>query len=206
VPGPPPTNGNDPLKRGLSALDSASIASRATRVLDAVADGALRERAFGVRFWDGSELPATAGATNATLVVLDPMALAHVVRQPNELGLGRAWVAGALEVEGDLGQVLARLDGLDELSVSIRDRLRAVACLWRIGGPEALRRPPALKSEARPKGRRHSQRRDRTAVRHHYDVPDSFYRLVLGPTMVYSCAYFESRDDSLDQAQSASSS
>jgi cyclopropane-fatty-acyl-phospholipid synthase len=50
-------------------------------------------------------------------------------------------------------------------------------------------------------GRRHSLRRDRSAVRHHYDVPTSFYRLVLGPSLVYSCAYFAAADEPLEQAQ-----
>src|SRR5581483_6905754 len=43
--------------------------------------------------------------------------------------------------------------------------------------------------------------RDRQAVRHHYDVSNDFYRLLLGPTMVYSCAYFADRDDTLEEAQ-----
>ena len=51
------------------------------------------------------------------------------------------------------------------------------------------------------RGRRHSLDRDRVAVRHHYDVSNAFYRLVLGPTMVYSCAYFTSPDDTLEEAQ-----
>jgi cyclopropane-fatty-acyl-phospholipid synthase len=65
-----------------------------------------------------------------------------------------------------------------------------------------LRAPEVPASEARVgRGRRHSLRRDRTAVRHHYDVSNAFYRLVLGPTMVYSCAYFASPDDTLEEAQ-----
>jgi cyclopropane-fatty-acyl-phospholipid synthase len=64
-----------------------------------------------------------------------------------------------------------------------------------------LRRPPIPSIEASVNGRPHSITRDRQAVRHHYDVSNDFYRLVLGPTMVYSCAYFADRDDTLDDAQ-----
>jgi cyclopropane-fatty-acyl-phospholipid synthase len=39
------------------------------------------------------------------------------------------------------------------------------------------------------------------AVRHHYDVSNDFYSLVLGPSMVYSCAYFADEDDTLEAAQ-----
>jgi cyclopropane-fatty-acyl-phospholipid synthase len=69
-----------------------------------------------------------------------------------------------------------------------------------VGAPLRVRRPA---SEARFHGRLHSLRRDSAAVRHHYDVPTDFYRLVLGPTLVYSCAYFESADMTLDEAQEA---
>ncbi|HEY6891253.1 MAG TPA: cyclopropane-fatty-acyl-phospholipid synthase family protein, partial [Solirubrobacter sp.] len=36
---------------------------------------------------------------------------------------------------------------------------------------------------------------------HHYDVSNDFYRLLLGPSMVYSCAYYADPSDSLEAAQ-----
>ena len=56
------------------------------------------------------------------------------------------------------------------------------------------------------RGRRHSLERDRVAVRHHYDVSNAFYRLVLGPTMVYSCAYFTAPTTRSRRRRPASSS
>ncbi len=50
-------------------------------------------------------------------------------------------------------------------------------------------------------GERHSVARDRRAVRYHYDVSNDFYRAWLDPEMVYSCAYFRSAEDTLEQAQ-----
>ena len=81
---------------------------------------------------------------------------------------------------------------------------RAGACASRAA--DALRPPPVPESELRPRGRRHSLRRDRAAVRHHYDVSNAFYRRLLGPSLVYSCAYFDDPDDTLDARRSASSS
>jgi cyclopropane-fatty-acyl-phospholipid synthase len=49
--------------------------------------------------------------------------------------------------------------------------------------------------------RKHSRTADREAIAFHYDVSNNFYRLWLDEQMVYSCAYFESTEDSLDQAQ-----
>ena len=39
------------------------------------------------------------------------------------------------------------------------------------------------------------------AIRHHYDISDDFYRIVLGPAMTYSCARWELGQTSLEQAQ-----
>src|SRR6202043_2460144 len=47
----------------------------------------------------------------------------------------------------------------------------------------------------------HSLERDRRAVTFHYDVSNDFYRLWLDRRMVYSCAYFMSKEDDIDAAQ-----
>ena len=52
-------------------------------------------------------------------------------------------------------------------------------------------------------GRRHSKRRDADAIRHHYDVGNEFYGIVLGPAMTYSCARFVTPATSLADAQAA---
>jgi cyclopropane-fatty-acyl-phospholipid synthase len=63
-----------------------------------------------------------------------------------------------------------------------------------------LPRPP---EEARLAGRRHTKARDAAAIAHHYDVSNDFYRIVLGPSMTYSCAVFASPSTSLEDAQTA---
>jgi cyclopropane-fatty-acyl-phospholipid synthase len=46
----------------------------------------------------------------------------------------------------------------------------------------------------------HTRRSDRRAISHHYDVGNDFYEIVLGPSMVYSCAYWE-EGGTLEEAQ-----
>ncbi|MGZ4385479.1 MAG: class I SAM-dependent methyltransferase [Gaiellaceae bacterium] len=157
-------------------------------------------RSFSIRFWDGSELPAPRAGAGDVLVVRSRRALATVLREPTELGFGRAWVAGDLDLEGDLDRALAEGTSLTGLRLTRRDKLEALVAAVRLGAL-GLRPPPPLATETRPCGRLHSLRRDREAVRHHYDVSNAFYRLVLGPTMVYSCAYFETPDETLEAAQ-----
>ena len=157
-------------------------------------------RPIGLRFWDGSELPRPREGA-PTIVVNSPRAIARVIHERSELGFGRAWVAGELDVDGDLGETLDAQRSASAASSSTAGPDRGPA-----------RRPPARtrsrcaspsrpKSEVRLRGRLHSLRRDKQAIQHHYDVSNRFYRLVLGPTMVYSCAYFASEDESLDAAQ-----
>jgi cyclopropane-fatty-acyl-phospholipid synthase len=182
-----------------------TLAARLAPLLDRLAGGALARRPFALRLWDGSELPATAPAVrgNGALLrmhVRDPRAVATIARHPDQLGLGRAWVSGALALDGEVEQALRACERLRGAHLSLADRLRALALARRAGVPllGALPPPPA---EARVHGRRHSLRRDRAAVRHHYDVPTSFYRLILGPSLVYSCAYFAQPGEPLEAAQ-----
>src|SRR6202050_4226924 len=63
-------------------------------------------------------------------------------------------------------------------------------------------RPPTRPAEEpSPRGRRHSKRRDAEAISHHYDISNEFYRLVLGPSMTYSCARFVESTTTLEAAQ-----
>jgi cyclopropane-fatty-acyl-phospholipid synthase len=106
-----------------------------------------------------------------------------------------------LDVEGDLETVLSARHRFHGIALSARDRLKLTAAALRAAPSTLIQRAPIPRIEARPNGRRHSLVRDRTAVRHHYEVSNEFYRLLLGPSMTYSCAYFESPKDTLEHAQ-----
>jgi cyclopropane-fatty-acyl-phospholipid synthase len=147
-----------------------------------------------VRAYDGS----TAGPPDAvaTLVVNRPEALQRFVTAPGELGLGRAYVAGDLDAEGDL---FAALTALAEHPP--KPDKTVVADIVRFLGPSRLRPLPAPPEEARLRGLRHSKARDAQAIAHHYDVSNDFYRIVLGPSMTYSCAVWPSPAVGLEAAQ-----
>ncbi|MFH9553736.1 class I SAM-dependent methyltransferase [Streptomyces sp. NPDC051445] len=159
-----------------------------------------------VRAWDGSQ----AGPPGApTLVVRNRRAVRRLLFKPGELGLARAWVAGDLDIEGDLYTALDLLSGLlwergedaRTLAQALRDpQFRtAVRGLVRLAGPPLPPAPP--REEVRRTGHLHTRHTDRRAISHHYDVGNDFYALVLGPSMVYSCAYWESEDSTLERAQ-----
>ncbi len=158
---------------------------------------ALPERPFTVRFWDGTELSATA-PNGLVFTLRSPAAIAHVLRAPGQLGLGRAYVAGELEVS-DLDGLIDLLGTFKAppLDSSAKGRLAMAAV--RASG---LTRPPAIPpSELRPRGKRHSRERDERAVRHHYDISNEFFALFLDASMTYSCAIFSRGATTLEEAQ-----
>src|SRR6266511_3292792 len=158
---------------------------------------ALPERPFAIEFWDGSKLPSS-NANGPTLSVRSPRAIAHALRAPGQLGLGRAYVSGALTVD-DLDSALTLLDGWEAPPLDRAARARLALAALRACG--LTRPPPPPQMELRPRGKRHSRVRDARAVRHHYDVGNDFFALFLDSSMTYSCALFSRGAKTLEQAQ-----
>ncbi len=151
-----------------------------------------------VEFWDGSSWgPSDA---SARLCVRSPDALRRITQAPGELGFGRAYVAGDLDVEGDIYNALALRDIRSDFALTIAEKLSLLRSAIAIGA-FGLRRIAPPPEEARLRGRLHSRTRDAAAIAHHYDVSNDFYRMVLGPTLTYSCAYFASPENTLEDAQ-----
>ncbi|HVA53447.1 MAG TPA: cyclopropane-fatty-acyl-phospholipid synthase family protein [Acidimicrobiales bacterium] len=157
------------------------------------------ELPFRVEAYDGSVAePTVPSSANAvTLKIIRRDALTRVLTHPGELGLARAYVAGDIDVDGEL-------DPLFALSVPpLRQLLNAnnLRLLLSVVGASALKPLPPPAIEARQRGVIHSRARDRQAISHHYDVSNRFYEMVLGPSMTYSCAVFSNPDDTLEAAQ-----
>jgi len=178
------------------------VADMVRRTLAGIADGRFERLPVTLRFWDGSVLESVR-ADAPVVDVRDTSAIGHLLHAPNQIGLARAWVSGGLAVADDseLEAVLRLRGEFGTLALTAAERVRLVAAAVRVAGPAVLRRPPVPAIEARRPGRLHSLGRDRAAIEHHYDVSNAFYRLLLGPSMVYSCAYFDHPGESLDAAQ-----
>jgi len=159
---------------------------------------ALPERPFSVAFWDGSVLPATEPGPTPEFLVRSPNAAAHALAAPGQLGIGRAYVTGDLEVS-DLDQALRVVTGWRPPALTRSDQARLLVAAALASGPRLP--PPVPESEARLTGIRHTLRRDAEAVRHHYDVSNDFFGLFLDPSMTYSCAIFSRGATTLEEAQ-----
>ncbi|MFF3747083.1 class I SAM-dependent methyltransferase [Streptomyces kronopolitis] len=175
----------------------ADAAGRLTKLAEEVLGAPLPVR---IRAWDRSE----SGPPGApTLVIRHRRALRRMLFKPGELGLARAWVAGDLDIEGDLYAALDLLAGLiwerpggggspraAVLRALARPEIRAAARELLVLAGAPVPPAPPVEEVRRRRGPLHTLRRDKAAISHHYDVGNDFYALVLGPSMVYSCAYW----------------
>src|SRR5215471_4879311 len=154
------------------------------------------------RAYDGSE--AGAAGAPVRITVRSPVALSYIAQAPGWLGLARAYVSGHVDLDGDVYTALARMSQIQQASLSPAERVRL---LGELGGPKLLYPrvpPPPQEVQVRRRwlsGQRHSKRRDASAIAHHYDVSNTFYEWVLGPSMTYTCACYPDEDATLEEAQ-----
>jgi cyclopropane-fatty-acyl-phospholipid synthase len=140
-----------------------------------------------------------------TLVIRDPAILRKLVLQPNPLVLAEAYFRGLLDIEGDLYAALRLKGYFQTLVLPLRERAALLLDALHLPAKPLMAMQSAASSPALLEGDRfshdHSRQSDRAAISFHYDVSNQFYKLWLDEQMVYSCAYFETPDDTLEQAQ-----
>lgn len=190
---------------------AASLLANALAIVLGAAEIPLRLRA-----WDGSE----AGPADAPVIEFrSRRALRRILWSPGQLGLSRAYVAGEIDAPGDIFAAFAALSSVGKFSepgpfrpLTPRELATLVGTAVRLGALGPNPAPPPEEARVTRKGRLHTRQRDAAAISHHYDVGNDFYALVLGPSMVYSCAVWgDGADDvavrglpaGLDDAQKA---
>jgi cyclopropane-fatty-acyl-phospholipid synthase len=179
------------------AVGSWTVPLASTNKLRREIERTFPERPFAIEFWDGSRVPSTNG-DGPTFSVRSPKAIAHLMRAPGQLGIGRAYVCGALEPD-DLDAAMGLIDRWRPPPIDVRTQARLMMAAARGAG---LTMPPrAPRAELSPRGRLHSKARDARAVRHHYDVSNEFFSLFLDQSMTYSCAIFSRGEGGLEAAQ-----
>lgn len=139
-------------------------------------------------------------AGSARVVVNGPDALARLLWPPSPDALSEAYLRNDIDIEGDIWTAVDAGRAFDARRLGrVLPRLVRLGIELRRGAAPA----PVLRRTLRLSGRRHSRARDLAAVRFHYDVGNEFYALWLDRRLVYSCAYFETPETTLDAAQEA---
>lgn len=191
--------------RGAEAARTNETAKKYTlaEVLEMMAGGRLPLR---ITAYDGS----SAGPPDAPfgLDLKTPRGTTYLATGRGDLGLARAYIAGDIEISGvHPGDPYELLKALADSLVFERPPARTMVDIIRSIGARHLRpiAPPPQEAPARwrrvTEGLRHSKSRDAEAIHHHYDVSNTFYEWVLGPSMTYTCACYPHADASLDEAQ-----
>ena len=151
--------------------------------------------------YDGSKTGAPGSPVR--IEVRSPRALELFMSHPGQVGLARAYVAGEVEIVGDVVELFEALSDVRPKQMPASEKIRLV----RDFGPtfvkagKVFNRGELPPEEKKLRGGRHSKGRDAEAIAHHYDVSNQFYRYVLGPSMAYTCAVFPYADATLEQAQ-----
>ncbi|HZX42129.1 MAG TPA: cyclopropane-fatty-acyl-phospholipid synthase family protein [Myxococcaceae bacterium] len=163
----------------------------ARSVVETVMSG--KDRPFGVRLWDGTLVPPAPVDGMPVVVVSHQRGASAFGIPPSEERLAEAFLAGDLDVEGDLVDFLQRAS-----TWSGPEALPATALAAGLVAEVGARAGELLRSAAR-----HTLSRDEGAIKHHYDVGNDFYRLFLDEQLVYSCAYWTAGAERLELAQQA---
>ncbi|NUR33480.1 MAG: class I SAM-dependent methyltransferase [Gemmatimonadaceae bacterium] len=167
--------------------------------------GPVAARTFDVRYWDGTVEHGGAATTGFRLGVNRPGALRRMLLPPSELSIVESHLSGDVDIDGALESAMGLADEIGARVKSPRVLVRLLRHLVALPRRDAADDVRVARSDAvvEPVGKPHDPSRDRAAIRFHYDVGNDFYALWLDQRMVYSCAYFRSDTDSIDEAQRA---
>ncbi|WP_306364300.1 class I SAM-dependent methyltransferase [Nocardia sp. CC227C] len=161
-----------------------------------------------IRFtaYDGS----TTGPADSEfgLEIKNPRGVNYIATAPGDLGMARAYIAGDMVAHGvHPGDPYALLKAMAGLKFRRPTALQLVVIARSLGW-ELMKPVPPPPQEAMPRwrrvaleGLRHSKLRDAEAIHHHYDVSNTFYEYVLGPSMTYTCAAYDNEEQTLEEAQ-----
>lgn len=156
---------------------------------------AYRGPSFELRLWDNTGANYGSGRPSFVVTVKSLDVLKAILWDPNEISLGDAFVKGELEVEGDIFAMFEFAD-----FVFKKEHASEQASYARRLAISAAKMYQDLQYKVSDLFV-HTLRRDRQAISFHYDKPAEFFAPWLGPSMVYSCAYFRRNSESLEEAQ-----
>jgi cyclopropane-fatty-acyl-phospholipid synthase len=160
---------------GLSAFSEPVLRRLDSWCLDRLAT-AFAGAPMRLQLWNGTSVALSDGPLLGVLTIADRKTLVRLVARPPDLAFGEAYASGQLSVQGDLAALLGATN------VALAER-------WPARDP----RRPASPSRAVARHNVHT----------HYDLGNDFYRLWLDDGMVYTCAYFERPEATLEEAQRA---
>ncbi|MBC2580811.1 cyclopropane-fatty-acyl-phospholipid synthase family protein [Clostridium sp. DJ247] len=138
---------------------------------------------FNLEFWNGQKIVYTE-TPKFVLKFLDKDVFRKILINPNSMNFAEAFMDKTFDIEGDIFSALKLKDEFSNVEISAKDKITLL-----------------LKSTSLSSLGMHTKEKDKENIAYHYDISNEFYNLFLGPSMVYSCAYFKNQEDSITKAQ-----
>ena len=158
---------------------------------------------LALRLWTGDLItPPVPASCQLEVTIKSAAAMRQMILHPGIASLAQLYAAGEIDV-GAINP-LAMVNSFDHTRLAGKfgwaDKFRIIKAAWPlIAGAGKLTDPLAYGSSQAATAA--AGRDDQSLVHFHYDLSNRFYELFLDPEMVYSCAYFENDDATLDEAQ-----
>ncbi|MGZ8370481.1 MAG: class I SAM-dependent methyltransferase, partial [Caulobacteraceae bacterium] len=161
---------------------------------------------LSLRLWNGEVLPLGPGArADIQIAVNSPLAVKRLMLKPGLMTLFELFAENELDIVGGSPlDAAGRWDHGKAVHLGKRvdkGRLMKLAAPFLIGGKVKGAALPSFDGKVGDDYAR--SRDDKEMIQFHYDVGNDFYALFLDPEMVYSSAYFETHETSLEDAQLA---
>lgn len=183
------------MAEGAHFAQTSSAAKTASIVRELLRD--YRPRDFAIEFWDGTRWePERSNFRRFTWRIKNSNALRAALRSDREVALGEAYIHDDFDISGDILAIFPVAEYLAEKHLKTGSKLRLASLLLPL-----LHEPHSAPQSSHLHGGIHTKGRDREAVMFHYDLSNDFYKLWLDAEMVYSCGYFRSAHQTVDQAQ-----
>ncbi|MEJ6400133.1 cyclopropane-fatty-acyl-phospholipid synthase family protein [Nicoliella lavandulae] len=129
-----------------------------------------------VTYWDGKSENYGEGEPEVHITFKEPIPIRQITKNAS-IALGEAYMDGKIEIDGNIEDLVT--SAYESANSFMRNK-------------KFIRFLPKQS---------HSEKESKKDVQSHYDIGNDFYKIWLDPTMTYSCAYWESPDDTLEQAQ-----
>lgn len=187
------------LGPGAQQLSKDSTCAAAAKMLGAVFaqfDGSVE-----VDLWGQARVVVGSGRRRFGLHVKDPACLRAMVLGGGALSLAEAHFKGQIDYDGDIYEVLALRKYFPTLKFSPMEKAKLALAALSLPADRGGAGAGAAKAGAAFK-KSHTRESDTEAIHFHYDVSNEFYGTWLDAQMVYSCGYFASEQNTLDEAQS----
>lgn len=150
---------------------------------------------FVIRLWNDSALRIGSGFSAFTLNVKHAGVLRDLILFRDPIRLAEAYFDGSIEVEGDFDAALRLRYYLEGLKMPLTKKLGLALRVLTLSKHKSPQKLHFVRTDESPR------QNGRETIAFHYDISNAFYQLWLDERMIYSCAYFENPEQSLEQAQ-----